>query len=1050
MNLDELLDKLNYRDSPNFLRKGTREFRSACDYGHIFRQASKAPCRLAGVYTLHEGENASVVPIVYVCWARSEADVSNIHRLVWNQDVVPFVIICSPGGVRLYSGFQYHRPGASMASDALRVVKKLNDLSDFIADSIDDGRLWRGWGSHVTPETRVDWKLLKNLQHLDRLLQKNGSLKRDATHALIGKYVYLRYLRDRKILSDEKLASWDLDAKDIFSRDAKRAKVREVDHRLNEWLNGSVFPLALSGPDAPSADDIRLVAGTFQGDEPLPGGDVQLALDFQAYDFSYIPIETVSVIYEQFLHAPDEDGQASRGKEAGAYYTPIPVVNFMLSQLEESQPLRKGMRVFDPSCGSGAFLVQCYRRFIEQEFRPTENKLPSPDNLKELLQESIFGIDRDEDACSVTELSLILTLLDYVDPPDLEPKNRHQFKLPLLRGRNIFRGDFFPEKSGKRHILAGQKFDWIVGNPPWKKLKSKTLKEDDRPAWNWITQPENQRDFPVGNYQVAQAFAWRVASFAADQCEISLLLPAMTLFENPSRHFRKAFFRRMLVHSVANFSNLAEVLFAGRSRVPAAAFFYRARSESSLPSSEERVTTYSPLVANQEATRPTKPDRRTEAWSIVVNASEVRDIPLAQVAGGSGLPWKLASWGSQLDKRLLDRLRRMFPSFESLETDRILLASEGLQLRAKSASESLEYVKEVIGKDTVDVTKLEELRGVFYFPTNARVAIDASRAFAREGRATLPLSVCRPPHVIVSAARNFAVFSNDFLVVPGRQIGITSPSNNADLLKTLAVFLSSDFAYYHDFLTSTQFGVQRGRSTLGTLRRMPIPIATLARAEQSAWTKLHSRLIKISPHKLANEKQQERSLFEEKDDSDNRVELLVKLNDLVSDALQLDRHERALVYDLVHVRKYLNDGKIEGAATRPPTKAEIREFAECFKDELDAFIGDEISKRYAVAVIYDGNSGMIRTDLTADRQAATSVEVVRAEPEMRNQLSKVRQRLSSEFAQWVYFNRNLRVYEGTCTYNLKPMQRFHWTESQAMIDARELIAETLTAKEEAR
>jgi hypothetical protein len=43
----------------------------------------------------------------------------------------------------------------------------------------------------------------------------------------------------------------------------------------------------------------------------------------------------------------------------------------------------------------------------------------------------------------------------------------------------------------------------------------------------------------------------------------------------------------------------------------------------------------------------------------------------------------------------------------------------------------------------------------------------------------------------------------------------------------------------------------------------------------------------------------------------------------------------------------------------------------------------------------------------------------------------------------VYFDRNLRVYEGTKTFVFKPMQRFHWTESQALMDARQIIAETL-------
>src|ERR1035441_6896397 len=43
-------------------------------------------------------------------------------------------------------------------------------------------------------------------------------------------------------------------------------------------------------------------------------------------------------------------------------------------------------------------------------------------------------------------------------------------------------------------------------------------------------------------------------------------------------------------------------------------------------------------------------------------------------------------------------------------------------------------------------------------------------------------------------------------------------------LKALSLFLSSDFMFYHQFLTSSQFGVKRDVATLSALRRMPIGI----------------------------------------------------------------------------------------------------------------------------------------------------------------------------------------------------------------------------------
>ncbi len=143
---------------------------------------------------------------------------------------------------------------------------------------------------------------------------------------------------------------------------------------------------------------------------------------------------------------PEADGRNTKGEDAAAYYTPIPVVNFMLSEMDERLPLKRGMRVLDPACGSGAFLVKSYRRLIEREFTATGSR-PTPQQLRDLLEGHIFGVDNDQDACRVTELSLVLTLLDYVDVPDLLPTSsatdHSDFRLPTLSDTNIFHTNFF-------------------------------------------------------------------------------------------------------------------------------------------------------------------------------------------------------------------------------------------------------------------------------------------------------------------------------------------------------------------------------------------------------------------------------------------------------------------------------------------------------------------------------------------------------------------------------------------------------------------------------
>lgn len=1033
MLLDELLDKLGFTDSPFYLRKGTRSFATAANVGHILRAATKPECGLVGAYILSDIDDtgSAPTPVVYVCKANTEADADEVHRLVWNQDITPFVIVYTPKGIKFYSGFEYSHGGNGHLTPLLAFNEASKTVKKFHASEINSGRFWKEWSSRLKPDCRVNWKLLDNLKNLDKHLQGTCDLSRSTSHALIGKYVYLKYLRDRGILSDRKLASWGVAETDVFGSSVSMAKLKLVVQELESWLNGNIFPLAFSGKEAPKAEHVRLVAGVFNGDDILPSGDRQLTLDFQAYDFSYIPIETLSVVYEQFLHAPDEQGE-SKGKIEGAYYTPIPVVNYMLGEMEQVLPLKDGVKVLDPACGSGAFLVQSYRRLIEKTYPQHKHGTIHPIPLRELLVANIFGLDRDDDACAVTELSLLLTLLDYVNPPDLEDDKR--IKLPTLRDRNIFCADFFDELPS---VLEKTRFHWIVGNPPWKKLNPKKLNNNDRPAWKWMQ--ENKKERPVGGNELARAFAWKVADLVDDDGKMGLFMPAMTLFDTRAADFRENFFGRMRIRSVANFSNLAEVISAGRFRVPSAAFFYSSPIEK-LSNEDRFVKVYSPLVANQEATRPESIGERIESWCIVVNESEVRDIPYIDIVDGSGLPWKVATWGSHNDVRLLRKLAARFPALGKLQNDGVLIISEGPALRNEAVDngeDKTEYQRELIGKNEFDTSAVARFRHLFTIPENAVRPCDKHHLRLRAGRRTL--SVCRGPHVILSAARNFAIYTDDYLVVPSRQVGIISPSDDRDFLKALSLFLSSDFALFHQFFSASQFGVKRDVATLDALLKMPCPLNTLNKHQLKPWLSLHRKLINTTPRRIGAAK--EESLFSDEDRLD---ELLTELNELVFESLGMTERERALVTDFVHVRLELNDGKVGRPAVENPSASDLKQYANRLRKELDDYIGDSAPHRHSVEVIHDRLSGMICVDFVeSTRVIATSVAP--ADSKIAKALNEARDELLEEIGQWVYFNRDLRIHDGTKTYIFKPMQRFHWTESQAMVDASEIIAETVSS-----
>jgi len=1042
MRVTELLDILKYSGSRNFLRG--KRLRNAPAFGHVFRRAVE-DCGLRGVYVLQSDQrenpdSTTPIPVVYVCEANSDEEADRIHRRVWNQDVVPFLILLTPSQIRLYSGFKYAASKPRLTDPDRGILSAIKDFSlaasaldSFQACSIDNGAIWRDWGSSVTPETRLDWTLLRNLAKLDECLQDEGLEARTA-HALIGKYVFLWYLRHRKILSDRKLGEWEVSADDVFTRNATLVAFWSLVDCLEEWLNGSVFPLPASMRSKVRHDHLKLVAGAFSGDSPSG----QLHLDFEAYDFSFIPIETLSVVYEQFLHTSKTASGLSSGRERGAYYTPIPLVNYVLYEMECRKPLRQGMRVLDPACGSGAFLVQCYRKLIEKTIRQTPSKRLLPTELRDLLSKHIFGIDSDRDACQVAELSLTLTLLDYVTPPDL---SKTRFKLPALRDKNIFCSDAFDDSVlGDHHT-----YDWVVGNPPWKQVATGDKADGQEALSEWVANhsANHRSNRPIARHQASEAFAWRALDFVAPDGIVGLVLKSSSLFDKNSSKFRQAFFKSVKLHEVTNLANLRHVLFQGRSSAPASVWLYTP-VQADWDWRDRTVKVYAPLLANQEANRPTRPRQRQDMWSLVVNAGEIRHVHYRDIIDGDILPWKLATWGSTWDMRLLRAVTKRFPTLEDTEKTGAITISEGLQLRKRHGGQSTEAVEhhpELAGKRRLNVGPLRRLARVLRFPEEAIEKVPPEEVYVRKGRFSLPYAVSKPPHVIVSAARNYAVYTNKFLIVPPRQIGIAGPGALDSFLKAIAAYLNSDFAKYHQFIVSPSFGVERDRATLDDLRSLPVPFSPETHKEVESLSTLYDRLSEVAAQGRAIQGGSQGLFGSETQDSDLDA-LLDKLNSLVGEYLRLDKRSLAIVHDLVHVRAALNDGRIGSAATGAPTAPEIRAYGHVLQDELNGFLGRK-EDSHQVSILRDNESGVIQTCLVRTEDASKRVEVFRAGQTAGRVLQEARERLREQHAQWLYFDRSLRIYEGSCIYLMKPMQRMHWTRSQAMVDAENIIADTL-------
>ncbi len=1035
-------DTLEYSNASRFF--GPKQFDTlpANELTYALRSAVKecteiqidgASAQFEGAYVLQDKPQSPAIPVVYVVTVNSDALARRVHQFVWNQNQTPFLIVESPSTVRLYSGFSFRENDQPLCQAVQEIADILAKLAEFRAEAIDDGTLWKKWAHAVKPSERVDETLLRDLKKLDVRLQEQFEMDRNASHGLIGKYVYLSYLRHRGILSDTKLEKWKIVPEQLFTENATLKAFHNVNENLQEWLNGSVFSLEEDAVSKITVDQLKIVARVFKGDSPSGTIDVQPTL-FECYDFSHIPIETLSCVYEQFLHdAKSTDGR-SRGKTLGAYYTPLPLTDYVLSEMDRRRPLKPGMTVLDPACGSGAFLVQCYRRLIERQRRIEARELKAKE-LRDLLTEHIFGIDRDGDACRVAELSLIMTLLDYIEPPDLENTN---FKLPALRNQNIVQGDFFDLAGPTFDLLSKRKFDWIVGNPPWAEVKGKPgTQHEHYTAHQWII--THKKTHPTSGKQLAEAFIWKAGEHLAKEGVCGLVVLAMTWFKKEATTFRQRFFSERRVWCLANFANLAYVLFAGRSERPASVVFF----ESEKPSDDHIVRTFAPFVAEQVANRPEKSNPRLFTWNITVSSTELREIDQSEVSRGDSLTWKLAMWGNHRDRKLLVRLDSRFANekFDSLLQLGIEKPHQGLELRAASAAgkEELEHHPNLVGKKKLLIGKLRGTDRIFNFPDTVFSEITSEDCYIRKGRSTLSLKVSQPPHIVVDASRRFAIYADSFIAIPPMQIGITGSPNSAVHLRALSLFLSSDFCTYHQFLISRQWGIDANRAGLNSLMKLPVPLARLTANELLDWSSLQQELATTLEPVVEDP-------FYSLMNSSSKDALTSDLNDRVYKLIGLRKVERWLVEDFVHLHMKLNKGKVANEVMRMPTDEELRVYLFALRECLDAFLSTERGLRHGVEVLADSKYSMLRVALIKSKISIAPV-IVKADDPASRSLKTIRDQLRSQHSQWIYFDRSLKVYEPQTgvLYLFKPLQRLHWTRRQAVLDADEIIAETLIA-----
>ena len=703
-------------------------------------------------------------------------------------------------------------------------------------------------------------------------------------------------------------------------------------------------------------------------------------------------------------------------------YTPEHLADYLLAELDHVKPLKKSMKVLDPCCGSGIFLVLAYRKLIEMELSKRPEQKLRPTELREILTESIFGVERSADACYVAELSLILTMLHYITPPELH-RNK-QFQFPVLHNKQIFEADFFDDSSE-----FGQKdesFDWIIGNPPW--IEPDKNDEDERAVLSWICTTENQQKQPVAGNRVAEAFSWRVTDWLNNNGTVGLVLNATSLFNHESERYRQEFFKRHEVLRITNFTNLRYVMFYGRAKSPAATVIYR---KGLTHQQKSPIIHYGPFAINQVLSKAWEGAGHKEAWVLTINENEISTISPEEAETGEALTWKLALWGTYRDKKALQRLNRLFPS--SLED--LMLAKgwhlhQGVELRERrTSSEDSKYpikpMPGLRGRKFFDSATMTRSGYRFFIPEEAFQIIPESRCFVTKQGGQRSLKEVGSAHILFNFS--YFVFSDKDFILQSPDKRLSAPEKDADELRALSAFFSSSLVQYFLFFHSPAWGVDRNRIYPRDIKQIPIPILTVEQITELAALQKELAAKEAIPTLGTSDLQD-------------------MLDEEIEKVLNIPKNLGVLARDFVRVKLPLVHGRITDIATQPPKKSDLLEYGELLRNELDQFTKGRV--HHQVSFMYSSGQEMVVCEVAVKHTPQPfDVKVNSVNGHLSASLSNLNHKLKQQFSQWVYVQRGLRIFDGPNVYICKAPRLIDWTKTQALNDSDDLIAEVLSRRD---
>ena len=341
-----------------------------------------------------------------------------------------------------------------------------------------------------------------------------------AVQLTIDRIIFLRICEERGIEAENALRD-ATDGKDVYGD--LLVLFNQADKKYNSGLfHFNVEKSQSSYPDT-------LTPSLKIDDKVLKDILANLYYPRSPYAFKYIPADILGQVYERFLgkvirltagHQAKVEEKPEVRKAGGVYYTPTYIVEYIVKNtmgelLKDNDPeaiKSAPLRVLDPACGSGSFLLGAYQYLLDwylnwyvthDPAKWVRGKNPAiyetrdswqltMEKKKEILTSHIFGVDIDAQAVEVTKLSLLLKVVENPGQlslmserilPDLGkniqcgnsligPDYYDGQQLGMFDSEEQYRVNAFDWQKAFPQVFRDGGFDAVIGNPPYVRQES--------------------------------------------------------------------------------------------------------------------------------------------------------------------------------------------------------------------------------------------------------------------------------------------------------------------------------------------------------------------------------------------------------------------------------------------------------------------------------------------------------------------------------------------------------------------------------------------------